>query len=249
MDDDAIPPPAKRPRRTTVISGRVPVRGPDVMVRLLDEDTRNLGLSHPFIMEFHRLDYLTFNSSTVSYLYLICAAIFDIDNEKITLTHSPNVKAVKSLDEDDDDDDDDDTRMAWLVAEDEDQILKGTYCIVFDTDAGRFNVILGLIVLEPNLDLFKVKKKAKKSQSAEETPTPVKRSTMPPPEKTPAQRTPVKQTASPGIPPSPGPSSESIKRLVIDRDGGCIVTDIHPSMCIMSHIIPKSLVEVWSTPS
>src|SRR5579859_7746442 len=139
MDDDAIPPPAKRPRRTTVISGRVPVRGPDVMVRLLDEDTRNLGLSHPFIMEFHRLDYLTFNSSTVSYLYLICAAIFDIDNEKITLTHSPTVKAVKSLDEDDDDDDDD-TRMAWLVAEDEDQISKGTYCIVFDTDTGRFNV-------------------------------------------------------------------------------------------------------------
>jgi hypothetical protein len=244
MDDDAIPLLAKRRRRTTVISGRVPVRGPDVMVRLLDEDTRNLGLSYPIIMEFDRLDYLTFNSSTVSYLYLICAAIFDIDNEKITLTHSPTVKAVKSLDEDDDD-----MRMAWLVAEEEDQISKGTYCIIFDTDAGKFNVILGLIVLEPNLDLFNVKKKAKKSQAAEETSSPVKPSTMPPPEKTPALRTPVKQTASPDIPPSPGSSSESIKLHVIDRDGGCIVTDICPSMCIMSHIIPKALVEVWSTPS
>ena len=248
MDDEALPPPAKRPRRTTVISGRVPVRGPDVMVRLLDEDTRNLGLSHPIIMEFHRLDYLTFNSSTVSYLYFICAAIFDIDNEKVTLTHSPTVKAVKSVDEDDDDDDDD-TRMTWLVAEDEDRILKGTYCIIFDTDAGKFNFILSLIVLEPNLDLFKVKKKAKNSEAAEETSTPVKPSTMPPREKTPVQRTPVKQTASPAIPPSPGRSSESIKRHLIDRDGGCIVTDIHPSMCIMSHIIPKALVEVWSTPS
>lgn len=119
----------------------------------------------------------------------------------------------------------------------------------FDTDVSKFNVILGLSVLEPNLDLFKVKKKAKKSQAAEEMSTPVKPSTMPPPEKIPAQRTPVKQTASPAIPPSPGPSSESIKRLVIDRDGGCIVTDIHPSMCMMSHIIPKALVEVWSTPS
>ena len=146
----------------------MPVWGPDVMVRLLDEDTRNLGLSHSIIMEFHRLEYLTFNSSTVSYLYIICATIFDIDNEKITITHSPSVKAVKSLDEDDDDDDDV-TRMALPAAEDEDQIKKGTYYIIFDEDAGKFNVILGLIVLEPDLDLFKVKQKAKKSQAAEET--------------------------------------------------------------------------------
>src|SRR5277367_6027255 len=245
MDDDGLPPPAKRPRRTTVISRRVPVRGPDVIVRLLDKDARNLGLSHPIIMEFHRLEYLTFNSSTVSYLYIICAAIFDIDNEKITITHSSNVKAIKSLDKDDDEDDD---VTAWPAAEDDDKISKGTYYILFDEDAGKFNVILGLIVLEPDLDLFKVKKKAKKSQATEETSPPVKLSTMPPP-KTPAQRTPVKQTASPVIPPSPGPSSESIKQHVIDRDLTCIITDVNPSMCIMSHIIPKALIEVWSTPS
>ena len=124
---------------------------------MLDEDTRNFGLSHPIIMEFHRLEYLTFNSSTVSYLYIICAAIFDIDNEKITITHSPTVKTVKSLDEDDDDSDDDVTRMVLPAAEDEDQIKKGTYYIIFDEDAGKLNVILGLIVLEPDLDLFKVK--------------------------------------------------------------------------------------------
>jgi len=249
MDDEALPPPAKRPRRTTVISGRVPVRGPDVMVRLLDEDTRNLGLSPSIIMEFTRLEYLTFNSSTVSYLYIICAAIFDIDNEKITITHSPTVKTVKSLDEDDDDDDDV-TRMAWPAAEDEDQIKKGTYYIIFDEDAGKFNVILGLIVLEPDLDLFKVKKKAKKSQAAEEMSTPVKPSTMPPPEKTPAQRTPVKQTGSPAtVPASPSTSSDSIGRHVIARDHTCIITDVDPSVCIMSHIIPKALIEVWSTPS
>ena len=191
-------------------------------------------------MEFDRLDFLTFNSTQVSYLYIICAAIFDMDNEKITLTHNPTVKIVKSLDGDDDDDEE--MRQLWLVSKDNDELSQGTYCIIFDTDASKFNVILGLIVLEPNLDLFKVKKNVKKA--AEETSTPVKPSTMPPPEKTPAPRTPVKQTASPAIPPSPGPSSESIKRLVIDRDGGCIVTDIHPSMCIMSHIIPKALVEV-----
>jgi hypothetical protein len=86
-------------------------------------------------MEFHRLEYLTFNSSTVSYLYIICAAIFDIDSETIIITHSPTVKTVKSLDEEDDDDDDV-TRMAWPAAEDEDQIKKGKYYIIFDEDAG-----------------------------------------------------------------------------------------------------------------
>jgi hypothetical protein len=250
MDDDALPPPAKRGRRTTIISTGEPVWGPDVMVRLLDEDARNLGLSHPIIMEFHQLDYLTFNSSTVSYLYLICATIFDIDNQKITLTHSPTVKTIKSLyEDDDDDDDDDDTGVAWPVAEDVDQISKGTYCIIFDTDARKLNVILGLIVLESNLDLFNIQKKPEKSQAAEQTSTPVKPFTIPPPEKTPAQRTPFEQTASPAIPPPPNPSSESIEQLVIDRDGGCILMNIRPSMCIMSHIIPKALIEVWSSPS
>jgi hypothetical protein len=168
-------------------------------------------------MEFDRLEYLTFNSSTVSYLYIICAAIFDIDNEKITI--------VKSLDKDDDDDDDV-TRMAWPAAEDDDKISKGTYYILFDEDAGKFNVILGLIVLEPDLDLLKP-------------------STMPPPEKTPAQR-----TGSPAtVPPSRSTSSDSIRRHVIARDRSCIITDVDPSMCIMSHIIPKALIEVWSTPS
>jgi hypothetical protein len=101
MDDDEIPPPAKRPRRMAIINTEELIRGPDVMIRLLDEDTRNLGLSHPIIMEFHRLDCLIFNSSIVSYLYLICIIIFDIDNKKIILTHSPIIKTIKSLYNDD----------------------------------------------------------------------------------------------------------------------------------------------------
>jgi len=187
-------------------------------------------------MQFNR-EYLTFNSPKVAYLYVVCAAIFDIDNEQITLTHIP---AVTSLNEDDD------TMMAWPVSEDDDQISKGTYCITFNMDAGNLNIILGLIVLEPNIDLFKVKEKAK---SAAAPSTPVKSSTMPLPGRTSTSRTPVKPTASPAIPPSPGQSSDSIKKLVIDRDLGCIVTHTHPSMCILSHIIPKALLQVWSSPS
>ena len=235
---------AKRQKRATVTNTEIDVQGPDVIIRLLDADTTNLGLLHPTVIEFDRLDYLTFNSTKVSYLYIICATIFDTKNEQITLTHIPIIKTVKSLDKDDDDDDD--MRMAWPLSEDDHEISKGTYCIVFDPDASKFNVILGLIVLEPNLDLFKVKKKAK---SATEEMSMLEPSTMPLPGKTLTQRTPSKQLASPAIPPSPGMSSESIKRLVIDRDGGCIITDAHPSMCIMSHIIPKALIKVWSTPS
>jgi len=196
-------------------------------------------------MRFNRLDYLTFNSAEVSYLYIICAHVFDIPNEKIRITHTPNVKIVKTLDECDDEDDA--TRMAWPLMDDDDQVSKGTYCIIFDTDAGKFNVILGLTVLEPNLDLFKVKRKAK--SATEETSTPVKRSTMGPPETPPAKRTPGSTPASPTVQASPGSSSESIKRHVFDRDLTCIITNVHPSMCICSHIIPKALIEVWSTPS
>jgi len=96
--------------------------------------------------------------------------------------------------------------------------------------------------------LIFTQKKAKKSQAAEEMSTPVKSSTMPPPEKTLAQRTPVKQTES-TVPPSPSTSSDSFKRLVIARDRSCIITDADPSVCIMSRIIPKALIDVWPTPS
>ena len=135
------PPPTKRRKKMTVTNiGIDDVQGPDVVVRLLDADTIKLALSHPTIMEFDRLDYLTFNSTTVSYLYIICVAIFDVKNEKITLTHIPTVKSV-----DKDDCDNDDTRRAWPLLEDDEQISKGTYCIIFDMDVGKFNVILGLI--------------------------------------------------------------------------------------------------------
>src|SRR5271154_1593635 len=96
----------------------------------------------------------------------------------------------------------------------------------------RFKVIFGLIVLDPNLDLFKVKKKTK--SATEELSTPAKSSDMPPPGKTSTARTPAKPPASPAVPPSPGPSSESVKIHVIDRDLGCIITRTHPSACIMS---------------
>jgi len=129
MDEEANPPPAKRRKRSTVTTEREDFQGPDVIVRLLDADSTNLGLSHPTVMEFSRLEYLTFNSTKVSYLYVICAAIFDTKNAEITLTHIPTVKSL---------DDDDDTMMEWPLAEDEDEISKGTYCIIFDTDAGKF---------------------------------------------------------------------------------------------------------------
>ena len=126
------PPPAKRRKRVNPSKQEDPPQGPDVVIRLLDADTSKLGLSHPYILEFERLEYLTFNSDKVSYLYVICAAIFDVENSMITLNHVPSMESI---------DEGDDVMIDWPLAEDDDPITRGTYCVVFDRDAGNFNII------------------------------------------------------------------------------------------------------------
>jgi hypothetical protein len=128
MDDEEESPPPKRRRRVNQET-----QGPEVIIRLLDADASELGLSHPIVIEFERLEYLTFNHDKVSYLYLICAEIFDVENSKITLNHVPSVESI--------DDCDDDAMIDWPLVEDDDTIVGGTYCIVFDSDAGNFNII------------------------------------------------------------------------------------------------------------
>ena len=107
-------------------------QGPQVIIRLLDADTSKLGLSYSHVLEFERLEYLTFNHDKVSYLYTICAAIFDVKNSKINLNHIPSIESIDS----------DDVMINWPLADDDDSIARGTYCIVFDRDASNFNVIL-----------------------------------------------------------------------------------------------------------
>lgn len=132
------PPLAKRRKRVNPSQQEEPPQGPDVIVRLLDTDTSKLGLSHPYILEFERLEYLTFNSDKVSYLYIICAAIFDVENSMITLNHVPYMNFINE---------EDDVMNDWPLADDDDPITRGTYCTVFDRDAGNFNVILVLSLL------------------------------------------------------------------------------------------------------
>jgi hypothetical protein len=76
---------------------------------------------------------VTFNHDRVSYLYIICAAIFDVENFKITLNHVPFIDPIDSSD---------DIVFGWPLADDDDSISRGTYCIVFDRDGGNFNAIL-----------------------------------------------------------------------------------------------------------
>ena len=59
------PPPTKRRRR---VKKEESPQGPEVIIRLLDADASQLGLSHPIVIEFERLEYLTFNYDKVSYL-------------------------------------------------------------------------------------------------------------------------------------------------------------------------------------
>ena len=73
-------------------------QGPQVIIRLLDADTSKLSLSYSHVLEFERLEYLTFNHDKVSYLYTICAAIFDVKNSKINLNHIPSIESIDSDD-------------------------------------------------------------------------------------------------------------------------------------------------------
>ena|SRR5436190_729382 len=124
------PPPAKRRRR---VKKEESPQGPEVIIRLLDADASQLGLSHPIVIEFERLEYVTFNYDKVSYLYIICAAIFDVENSKITLNHKPSIESTGDYDA---------AMIDWPLADDDDAIARGTYCIVFDEDAGNFNVFV-----------------------------------------------------------------------------------------------------------
>ena len=70
---------------------------------------------------------------------------------------------------------------------------------------------------------------------------------MLPPMMTPSPQTLIKSTSSPQVPVSPGKSNDSIKKPVTRPDNCCIVTGVVEQMCILSHIIPKALIQVQST--
>ena len=134
----------------------------------------------------------------------------------------------------------------WPLPDDDDPIRRGTYCVVFDRDAGNFNIIsCVLTVLDPTIELFKIKEKTK-STLVHTVGQGQKHATL---LTTPSPKPPVKSTSSPQVAVSPCQSNNPIKKLVIDRDRCCIVTDADPSMCMLSHIIPKAPVQVRSASS
>lgn len=124
--------PSKRRTRSKPSQGNRP-HGPDIVLRLLNADTAKLGLSHPRIIEFEKLEHLTFNCDKVEYLYVVCAAIFDVENSMLTLTHVPSVECLDGTD---------DVMIEWPLSEDDDLISYGTYCLIFDERVGNCNVIL-----------------------------------------------------------------------------------------------------------
>jgi hypothetical protein len=86
-DETDNPPPPNLMLKRSKPNQEGPQHGPDLVLRLLNVDAIKLGLSHPLIIEFEKLEHITFNADKVEHLYIICASIFDVENSMLTLTH------------------------------------------------------------------------------------------------------------------------------------------------------------------
>jgi len=131
-------------------------RDKTVFLRLLASDQVKFELDNPIFMRFEDVDYLTFNSPSASYLYYICACLFEVMEEDITLYFSEKREALK---------DDDD---GWEPVEWEDNIQVGEYLVVFESGASRSFLPDISDHLVPNLDLYKVKPRKMVAAATEE---------------------------------------------------------------------------------
>src|SRR5205809_1025661 len=104
-------------------------------------------------------------------------------------------------------------------------------------------------MIDPSLELFKVK--SKKKTDTQNPSTPSKQTTNmsmpPPPSPTSALIQSSPSTNSLLFSPSPSkklPRDDHTRVTVVTRDRECVVLNITEDMCIMSHIIPAALLRV-----
>jgi hypothetical protein len=237
--------PSKR-RKEDVKHEAWPERTKKVFLRLLTSDWVKFELDGPIFMRFEDIGYLKFNSHFASYLYYICACLFEVMEEDMTLYFSPKCGAL----EDDDD--------AWEPVESKDFIQVGEYLVVFESCASTFLLPHISDHLVPNLDLSKVKPKKGKAAITEEHITPSTSSTS-----FAAHQT-IMMPPTKGLSSSINSSPQSIKsnksfmttdskrtdrdprtrQAVVGRDMSCVVTNVSNDMCNCSHIIPAALLTV-----
>jgi len=224
-------------------------RDKTVFLRLLASDQVKFELDNPIFMRFEDVDYLTFNSPSASYLYYICACLFEVMEEDITLYFSEKREALK---------DDDD---GWEPVEWEDNIQVGEYLVVFESGASRSFLPDISDHLVPNLDLYKVKPRKMVAAATEEHITPSSSSssfathqiTMMPPPVPPKSRSSSTGGSPKSIKSNKSSATTDSKRTdrdprtrqaVVTRDVSCVVTNVSNDVCNCSHIIPVALLKV-----
>jgi len=75
----------------------------------------DLQPSCPVVIEMDRLEYVTFNPDSASYLFYICLSLFEVMSYEFNIFYSSDGGAL----------DDDSDR--WAIVEETDRILKGDY--------------------------------------------------------------------------------------------------------------------------
>jgi len=257
--------------------------GESVSLRVCKRVQRQFTLKSPVFMHFSEKQHLTFNSTQCGYLYDIMAILFQVNERDITLYFHEHGHTLEDADE------------AWEPCGTNDEINGGQYLLVFENGIGQNLLPSVTNVLEPELNLIKIKGKTRDYVSdIPETPdvgvdsvptTPTTARSMPPTPTTSKTRppTPVAGRSSPQItvvlpnvasltstPRMSIPTTQKRSRRPIDsstistrdppkklvertadtrelvraRDGGCVVTGIHPLLSICSHIIPHALLAV-----
>src|SRR5436305_8930140 len=81
--------PRPKKKRKKDIDEDIPVEpDPKISICLTDDDATKLGLQDTNFLAVN-LEYVTWNADKSSYLYLICAIIFEVSSRHLTLLKSP----------------------------------------------------------------------------------------------------------------------------------------------------------------
>lgn len=108
---------------------------PEISIHLTADDTAKLGLQDANFLAVRRLEYVTWNSGKSSYLYSICALIFDVATRELTLLRGPVGKCPSEASD------------VWTVVEADDKIEKGNYLLLFEESSSKPCFIIFVFVL------------------------------------------------------------------------------------------------------
>ena len=78
-------PPKKRRKKPPFMLEDVLRNGPELTIRLSKSKGIDLQLSRPVFIEIEKLEFITFNSDCASYLYYICASLFEVTSGQLDI--------------------------------------------------------------------------------------------------------------------------------------------------------------------